>query len=66
VYDMYWQPARHPRAGIAIAAAIFVAWLGAVGIAFATDDSADGTRGAASSAHTELAEPSPVPAATDR
>ena len=39
---MYWQRPRHPRAGIAIGSAILVAWLGAIGVSFATDGSSDG------------------------
>jgi hypothetical protein len=43
---MHWQEARHPRAGLAIGTAILVAWIAAVAIAFATDDSDDGDRSA--------------------
>jgi hypothetical protein len=42
---MYWQEARHPRAGLAIGTAILVAWIAAVAIALATGDSGDGDRG---------------------
>jgi hypothetical protein len=37
----YWQPARHARAGAAIGAVVAVAWLGALGVALATDDGGD-------------------------
>jgi hypothetical protein len=45
---MYWDKARHPRAGIAIGASVLGLWLGAVGIGFATDNSGDRNRSAAS------------------
>jgi hypothetical protein len=41
---MYWQPAPHPRAGVAIGAAILAAWLGALGVAFASSDPAEPQR----------------------
>jgi len=44
---MYWQKPRHPRAGMAVGAAILVAWLGALVAAFASDDAPDRHRGAA-------------------
>jgi hypothetical protein len=37
---MYWETPRHPRAGVAIGVALLAAWVGALGVAFATDDSA--------------------------
>jgi hypothetical protein len=40
----YWQPPRHPRAGLAIAVALVAAWLGAIGVAIATGDHDDGNR----------------------
>jgi hypothetical protein len=43
---MYWQPPRKPRAGIAIGATILALWLGALGIAFATEGSGSESRGA--------------------
>jgi hypothetical protein len=49
---MYTQTPRHPRAGLAAGLAILAAWLGALGIAFATDDSADRERGAGPAART--------------
>jgi hypothetical protein len=42
---MYWQPPRKPRAGIAIGATILALWLGALGIAFATEGSGEGRAG---------------------
>jgi hypothetical protein len=44
---MYWQPARHPRAGAAIALAIAGTFIGALGVAFAADDGTEQSRGAA-------------------
>jgi hypothetical protein len=46
---MYMQPPPHPRAGAAVALAIVAAWLGALGVALAIDDTSGGTvdRGAA-------------------
>lgn len=52
---MYWQRARHPRAGIAIGAVILGAWAGAVGLAFAGDGSADADRAPAAPAVEALA-----------
>jgi hypothetical protein len=43
---MYTQTPHHPRAGAVIGLAILAVWLGALGLAFATDGSADGSRGA--------------------
>lgn len=55
--NTYWQPARRPRAGVAIGAAILAAWVGAVGVSFATDDSSDSDRGAAQGTRPELVWP---------
>jgi hypothetical protein len=44
---MYDQTSRHPRAGAAVGLAILVAWLGALGVAFATGDAAEERRVAA-------------------
>jgi hypothetical protein len=49
---MYMQPARHPRAGIAIGIAILVLWMSAMTLAFATGEPTAGTR----------SQPSPTPA----
>jgi hypothetical protein len=41
---MYSQPARHPRAGIAVGLAILATWLGAFGFAAATAEPGDSAR----------------------
>ena len=49
---MYTQPPPHPRAAAALGAAILAAWIGALGIAFATDRTpAPGNGRTAPSAH---------------
>jgi hypothetical protein len=59
---VYWQPARHPRAGIAIGLAILASWVGAVGLALAGGDSVDGHRAAVAGADAvETAQASPRP-----
>jgi hypothetical protein len=50
---MYWEKARHPRAGIAIGASVLGLWVGAVGVGFATDNSGDGDRSAAAAGDSE-------------
>jgi uncharacterized membrane protein (DUF441 family) len=47
---MYWQRARHPRAGVAIGLAVLVSWLGALGLALATSEPVDGQRAAVTGA----------------
>jgi hypothetical protein len=47
---VYWQRARHPRAGVAIGLAILASWLGAFGLALATSEPVDGQRTAVTSA----------------
>lgn len=46
MYYTHSRP-RHPRAGAAIGAAIVAAWLGAIGLAVASDSSAGTTASAA-------------------
>jgi hypothetical protein len=48
---MYWQRARHPRAGVAIGLAILAFWVGALGLALATGDPVDGQRAAVTGAN---------------
>ena len=47
---MYWQRARHPRAGVAIGLAILASWVGALGLALATGGPVDGRRAAVTGA----------------
>lgn len=47
---MYWQRARHPRAGVAIGLAILASWLGALGLALANSEPVDGQRAAVAGA----------------
>jgi hypothetical protein len=42
---MYFEPPRHPRAGVALGLAILAAWLAALGVALLTGDPADERRG---------------------
>jgi hypothetical protein len=49
---------QHPRAGLAIGAVVFLGWLGALGVAIASDGSSDGDTRAAPDAATQEA---PVP-----
>jgi hypothetical protein len=45
---MYWQRPRHPRAGVALGAAILAAWAGVIALDLARNDStADDRRYAA-------------------
>jgi hypothetical protein len=41
---MYWQRARHPRAGVAVGLAILAFWIGALGLALATGNPVEGQR----------------------
>ena len=60
---MYWQRARHPRAGVAIGLAILAFWLGALGLALANSEPVDGQRAvvagadAAETAHSSTTTP---------
>lgn len=47
---MYWQRARHPRAGVVIGLAILASWLGALGLALANSEPVDGQRAAVAGA----------------
>jgi hypothetical protein len=51
----YWRPARNPRAGVAIGAAILVAWLGALGVAIASDESVNENHESAPAGHVQAA-----------
>jgi hypothetical protein len=65
---MYWQRPRHPRAGLAVGAAILAAWAGVVALDLATSDSTADDRGSAASgavATPPLVAPAPGAAAAD-